>query len=91
MIWEKVGFFCENNELKNKTKIQRVIQHNRMSKQKEIAVNGHVLYNSYAATTRHDTNGVINLKAHPFEEESRTSRGDHSLALVNINITYSSC
>jgi hypothetical protein len=67
-----------------------------MSNQKEIAVNGHVLYNSYAATTQHDTNGVIHLKAHPFEEESRTSRGVIvlflSLALANINIIHlSSC
>lgn len=46
-----------------------------MSKQREIAVTGHALYNSFVYNKVIETNAVINLKAHPFEEESRASRG----------------
>ena len=46
-----------------------------MSKQREIDVTGHALYNSFVYNKVIETHGVINLKAHPFEEEARASRG----------------
>jgi hypothetical protein len=59
-----------------------------MSKQREIAITGHPLYNSFVYNKVIETNGVINLKAHPFEEESRSSRGLYFFSLpFNYELT----
>ena len=57
-----------------------------MSKQREIAVTGHPLYPSFVYNKVVETNAVINLKAHPFEEESRTSRGTYFCSSVRTTI-----
>ncbi len=46
-----------------------------MSKQREIAIVGHALYNNYPFNKETELQGVIHLKAHTFEEDARTTRG----------------
>lgn len=53
-----------------------------MSKQREITVTGHSLYDSFVFNKSVATNAVVNIKAHSFEEESRTSRGRLNTNLI---------
>ncbi len=62
-----------------------------MSKQKEIEVVGHALYDSYLFSNPTTVQGVVHLKAPDVEEDARTSRGILIIFFFKYLIVYSAC